>query len=1138
MHREETPVITEPTGDTTIESPVPDMNDEYYRGKAANRVLARLIYGLLGLLTLGIGVDKVRDSIRQVLLARVKKRAVERNEKPIPGFLMRMVEELDIDEVTVLQMQPFSGKRKIDLARRKQQFKRLRTIMKQYEDAGLDRFPVAARDLKETASIVKEEALTLKGPQSVNKEMIDNFSFGKKLTYFSKLYARIFREKYYNFLTNRPVRLALLVTTTLLGIYVFPQLGLPNVIIRGILLVPTLWGGAPWLINPLLLADPSVTFPALFWVPFLAVLPGLVYWAPLLVLATWTIAKLLIFNGIWGIGRYALGKVAFLFKFLKYPLTLAGKGLVNSFLVKTEDGKIGVRTKNKTGSPVFKMFETKGDTIVDKHRQTTYDVSTAFGNRAIDRVRAWAEENDIDLDTMPVDEVQRIVDSFVIEQGVQESKYVLLQDEGNELVVNVEKAIDTIETSPGMYGVLPAIYVPFYVPEKKDFDKFFWGIIIQNVTQSIQYSASMAMRSLRGLEKGANVAHPVFQHVISKSEKNMASFVVHVQGRWLTGHIHVVRPELQGGRIALDVSFEPLEIDKKVRTDGRQYTTVQEYIDDLINRDEEVPEIDKDAVLEGSDADSLDIRISGIDDEIASHIKDTLQRVFPITSGYYRAYPADTNPYYGPGENESLHGTLPQGKEIDANDLAGLGNYKPTQGVLYARAYYFGALTYVPGGVKVRQVDGKLVIEPTGQVAKYDFRHDDSGTKARNLNSFLQVLQGTTYMKREIVRQADGKVDVKLHLQDVSKEYFPEVEESREVNKERAQERGKIFKRGYYDLVNKHFTRIFDKTTGSYIPVNLGAKLGFQPFEGLKGFFARWKAMTLGMLISIAPVSLFGLIQDPINAALQGYYDPIMVEKQAQFRMWQNKRDFMKYQKDMRSFVTSRTDEETIINMQTPNIIEHLFNNPALDLMAGEEIQIQEHEFTFPSQTELQQPGGKLNFADDLYMLARIVGIPVPLHYYRSNAELLNDSFISLREFFISLELERLRNKREAAGGELATWDKGLAEYGAALLNAQERLTRLSTVFPKGSFQNQSMLYLASSIGNMPGHHADITIVNNGTNVTKAFDENSVYQIGMYNRVSGEYSAAYNRIAGMTYHGSHEDDVQRSERYRGSSWWS
>ena len=213
----------------------------------------------------------------------------------------------------------------------------------------------------------------------------------------------------------------------------------------------------------------------------------------------------------------------------------------------------------------------------------------------------------------------------------------MLQDEGNELVVNVDKTIDTIETSPGMYGVLPAIYVPFYVPEKKDFNKFFWGIIIQNVTQSIQYSASMAMRSLRGLEKGANVAHPVFQHIISKSEKDMASFVVHVQGRWLTGHIHVIRPELQGGRVALDVNFEPLEIDKKRRADGTPYTTVQEYVDDLINRGEEMPEIDKNAILEGADADSLDIRVSGVDDQTANHLRDTLKRVFPITSGYYRS---------------------------------------------------------------------------------------------------------------------------------------------------------------------------------------------------------------------------------------------------------------------------------------------------------------------------------------------------------------------------------------------------------------------------------------------------------------------------------------------------------------------
>jgi len=1097
LSEEGTPQITSEQRDSTIKATPPDMGEEFERTKIVTRFLALFVYGLVGFIGFAVGGEKLRNMMRGILLARAKRRAAE-VEKGTgrSGFLGGVLDELHPDRISAVQMRPLSGKRALDPLRGKPQFSRLLRAM---DATGVNTISIIGKTLREMSNLILYEELGVQGPQEVGRERIQNLPRMQKAVYFSRLYLRLAREKYHKYVLNTlSVRMLLHVSAILLGLFILPSVGIPPLPFELINTITSALFGTN-LFNPILFGT-TVQLPWFFWVPFLMILPNLLYFIPVMISVVWGIAKLSSLVTFF-VGKWVFGKVFFVLMLPVHFAATAGKVLFNGFA--SGLNKVMGAAKIKTSIPTI---ESKKKDEVEKWKDKTYQVSYDFGQRAIEKAREFATENGLGtLEEMPKAEAQKLIDSFILDEAAKNARFMLLQDEGNFLRVNVQKAVDTIETSPGIYGFLPAIYVPFYVPDPRFFNKWFWGIMIQNLTQSIQYTASMAMRTLRGTELGANVAHPVFSHVISKSELDIASFVFHVQGRWLVGHIHVVRPELTGQRIALNVTFEPLELEKKTRPDGTLYRSVEEFVNDLTNRGVELPPLD--ANIFAADGGVSEITVEGLENipgvdaqAIQQNISDTISRVIGITAGYFRSFPDERNPYYGTGHNATHHNKFPEQKDLQPSDLEGLGTFEPTENFFYSRSYYFGTLTYLPGGVSITGEDGSLSIAPTGRIAKYDFNLGSPGTKARNLNALLLVLQGYTYMKREVIEDADGKKHLKVHFQDIDKEYFPEIDAAKKASKEDQPERVSALRRAYYDIAKPFVKKLYDNATGSVVPVNLGTRLGFEPYAGMKGALARWKAKTLGMLIGIVPVSLFGLIQDPINAALQGYYDPAFVAKTAEAQSYLNSQAY--------SVLKSRYEKET-------------------DALSGATISLQGYEYTVPGAVELVNQNVQREFADNLYQIADMIGIHIPRDIFMQYEHLLTNSHESLLPFFMAVEKDRIARRREAVGGTVETWEKGLAEAGTVLVNVQQYLMDLSKVFVTRNAQN-AVKYLATQIGAEPARNIRVDIIENSIPQSRDFDERTAYMVGLYNRQSGIYSAAYNRVAGLTYHGSHETDVQRS----------
>ncbi|MCB1196104.1 hypothetical protein KDK77_07950, partial [bacterium] len=316
--------------------------------------------------------------------------------------------------------------------------------------------------------------------------------------------------------------------------------------------------------------------------------------------------------------------------------------------------------------------------------------------------------------------------------------------------------------------------------------------------------------------------------------------------------------------------------------------------------------------------------------------------------------------------------------------------------------------------------------------------------------------------------------------------------------------------KGWWKSAKKRFVKVWDNVTKDYITVNLGTRLGFEPFAGLRGTLAKWKTLTLGAVIGVIPVSLYGNLQDPINAAMQSYYDPIVVEKVAQSTIYQNNKI---YRKNVKKFAEDA----------------HILDNQSVSLGQRSSSDTTEETYMFVPTNVLQEnEESRLEFARALHALARNVGVHIPVELFEQNAELLTDSYQSLVTFFLAVEQQRLEQRRYAQGSIITSWEKGIAEKGAALVNTQEYIQRLSSLFPEKSTARQGLVFLASTVGNTE-ESMDITIHRSdiGTE-SRSFDMRALYKVGIYNRTSEKYTAAFNKIAGMTYHGSHDDNVHRS----------
>ncbi|MCD6460992.1 hypothetical protein J7L67_10055, partial [bacterium] len=918
------------------------------------------------------------------------------------------------------------------------------------------------------------------------------------------LFFRLFRSSYDDVISSGKFKFRWLLASSVIGILISPFAAFPTLPLTIIGLIPVLWGGAP-LFSPLIYLTPFISLPWLVWIPVLYFAPRLLYNCVVMIPVVLSILKLSVFLGF-GVFKYFFSKSLY---FILFPLLPAWALVKRLFNINKFD------LKDIQNLPDYLVGKIAGGVrgLISKARKTTpagEDYSVKFSKTVIEKARNWTQENGLgELGKMTKDEAQAIINSFIIEETIKTTKHIVFQDVGNSLRVNVGAEVDDLALSPGMFASMPAIYVPFFLPTQAHFNKWFWGIMIQNITQSLQYAASMGSRSIRGAERGAISKHKIFAHIVSKSELDIHSFLFMVQPRWLVGHLHVIREELVGGRIVLDLDFvDSRELKNKEAPQGtEQWDNVEDYIRYLIDRGVDLPELDEQTFQQIFSGDfQLDIKLpDSMPAEEQEIFKKSVNAQFKylsqIAAGYYRAYPDEFNPFYGPGENVTFSGYFPEVNELDDGDKFGIGTYQPTEGIFYARGNNFGGFNYAAGGVEINGEDGNLVFEPTGKIARVDYQQNVSGSKATNLNAILLVIQGQTYLSREIEINPDGTKKVVIKFKDAHEEFLPEVSKAKQEFEKKSEQRDKAFRQGWKKTAKRLYAKIFDNKSKTFISVDLGSKLGFGVFTGVKGFLAKWKTLTIGAIIGVLPVSLYGLLQDPLNAAMQSYYNPELVEKEAQFTIFNNKTKF-----DSLTYNYAQRD----------------------DLLENKTVALAKDIFRFPAKNELQTNSNRIAFAELLYQLSRNAGIHIPEQMFTDNAGHLTDSFTSLTGFFMAVEKQRIENRRIQIGGRITSLDKGLTEYGTIMVNAQDYLKRLAAVFPDESQEQEGLDYLASTIGNSQDIISIDVINPDGSVANYEFEANTAYQYGVYNRASQRYIGAYNFISGKTYHGSHEDDAHRS----------
>ena len=1063
-------------------------------------VVTRLVYFIVGYILVLFNIDTFEKMKNKRAIAEAKQKAkIEANPAAQKGLLGRLVQYFSFDNITVSEIVAFSGRRVLNLAKNKKQFARISRLMKKW---GIDTFAVVSDEMKTDAKFVDIEELNYKSIFS--DERIKNLPMLDRLVYRTRLFSRLFRSSYDDVITSGKFKLRWFIGSSVVGILISPFAAFPTLPLKIIGMLPVIWGGSP-VFSPLIYLTPFISLPWFVWIPVLYFAPRVLYNSVVMIPVILSVLKLGVFLGF-GIFKYFYTKALFV---ALIPVLPAWALIKKVFKIKKFD------LKDIQNAPDFLVNKTVSllRNVINRARKTTpagKDYSVEFSKTVIEKARLWALENGLgELEEMSKDQAQMLINSFIIEDTIKNTKHIVFQDVGNSLRVNVGAEVDDLALFPGMFASMPAIYVPFFLPTKAHFNKWFWGIMIQNITQSLQYSASMGARAIRGAERGATSRHKIFAHIVSKSELDIHSFLFMVQPRWLVGHLHVIREELVGGRIVLDLDFvDSRELKTKEAPEGiEQWDNVEDYVRYLIDRGLDLPELDEETFEQIFSGEfQLDVKLpdSMPADEQAAFRK-SVQAQFKflsqIAAGYYRAYPDEFNPFYGPGENITFSGYFPDVNQLGKDDKFGIGTYEPTEGVFYARGNNYGGLNYAAGGVNISGEDGHLSFEPTGEIARVDYQQKVGGSKATNLNAILLVIQGQTYLSREIETNPDGSKKLKIAFKDAHEEFLPEVSKAKQEFKKKAEQKDRAFRKGWKKTAKKVYARIFDNNSKTFVSADLGSNLGFAVFPGIRGLLAKWKTLTIGAIIGILPVSLYGLLQDPLNAAMQSYYNPALVKKEANFEIFTNKTTF---------------DSLSSIYQQTP------------DLLENKTVLLDKDTFRFPTKEDLQIRSNRIGFAKALYELSRNVGIHIPQQMFIDNSDLLQNSYGSLREFFIAVEKQRIEQRRNQIGGKITTLDKGLTEYGTIFLNSQDYLKRLSMVFPDESQEQEGLEYLASTIGNSKDIITIDVVDFDGSVTNYEFEANTGYQYGVYNRTSQRYIAAYNYISGKTYHGSHEDDSHRS----------
>ncbi|MCB1195543.1 hypothetical protein KDK77_05100, partial [bacterium] len=541
------PKVIDEAVDTTIDQKR-DLSDAEIREQRVSSVLARLFYAVAGFILGLFTLDRNKRLFTRWKLSK-QREAVQKGEGKRKGIMAALVQDFTFDRVTISKIIPFSGRRIVEMAKNQAQFKRVARLMRRY---GVDSMAVVAEELKDAGKFVEEERLTY--GSLFRSEKIKNLSLKQRWQYRTRLFLRLFRAQYDDLISSGKFKIFWGLLTIGLGVFVFPVVGFPTLPLKLLFSIPMLWGGDPLLSPILFLSDPTMILPWFFWVPFLYVLPRLLYNLVVMIPVTRSVLALLMFVGK-GVAEY-LGKKALFVMVPFLPVAALFQKVVNGIFrrelisIRTFENaveKAGQSIKKQTVSAIPKPIREAFD-IRERRAGTGPEFSRQFSENAVALARQWAEENGLGpLEQMKKADAQKLINSFIIQETIKQTKHIVFQDEGNALRVNVGAEADELAISPGQFASMPAIYVPFFLPTKGHFNKWFWGIMIQNFTQSLQYAASMGARGLRGAERGANAKHKMFSHIVSKSELDIHSFLFMVQPRWLVGHLHVVREELVGG---------------------------------------------------------------------------------------------------------------------------------------------------------------------------------------------------------------------------------------------------------------------------------------------------------------------------------------------------------------------------------------------------------------------------------------------------------------------------------------------------------------------------------------------------------------------------------------------------------------
>ncbi|MFH1857860.1 MAG: peptidoglycan-binding protein [Candidatus Omnitrophota bacterium] len=459
--------------------------------------------------------------------------------------------------------------------------------------------------------------------------------------------------------------------------------------------------------------------------------------------------------------------------------------------------------------------------------------------RAIEMARQFArEEMGRALEDLPAEDVKNLVEVYLLQLAVQEADVARTTDGTSSMVGKnaLLEAVTDLREGEHLKAVLPGIHALPMKPQRElVFSGWGWGIPVQKFLQMVMYFASMAARKLQTvLHPFSNTKATLNKYfVISKQEQDVRNFMFLVEGRWLLGHLFVMRKELVGGKPTLRLSLYRQKYNEKYRT-SRAMTEV----------------------LEGRG--------------------DTESRV----AARYRSFPQMQSAWVEMGERETARGvyTIP----LSSQELLQLGEgFLETEGVV-AFSFFphrgdlstFRILT--PYSVDIRTDGGKVVgITPNKKGTEFVITKPTATAKGGHVQVAFDLARGDRWFEPVV---EDGRVTIReTGLEE--RAYGNDIREAKRAVKEDSREAAEDLKRIIERRSGFYTVAVADPHTGGVIEESLSnAPLGFRPHEGFRGVLAKVKAQTLGRVIGMLPVSFYEFTQDILVAAVMAHYDPRTVD--------------------------------------------------------------------------------------------------------------------------------------------------------------------------------------------------------------------------------------------------------------------